>query len=140
MRALLHLSLNRNRWLAGSAAVSDRAVLYPTRPGHSRISLCKHEETITYLILNHIPLQELARRVPVRTLRDLGVEDASLILDEVVSRGFSVDGEVGRLAALAHLMTLLLHGSDIVGAAACLDGAFGEEGRVWVGVAAGVGW
>jgi hypothetical protein len=51
-----------------------------------------------------------------------------------------MNGEVCGLAALAHLVTLLLHGSDIVGAAARFDGAFGEEGGVGVGVAAGVGW
>jgi hypothetical protein len=50
-----------------------------------------------------------------------------------------VDREVCGLA-LAHLVTLLLHGPDIVGAAACLHRAFGEEGGVWVCVAAGVSW
>lgn len=51
-----------------------------------------------------------------------------------------MDSEVCCLAALAQLVSLLLHGSDIVGAVAGLDGAFGEECSVWVCVAAGVGW
>ena len=51
-----------------------------------------------------------------------------------------MDGEVSGFAALAHLVTLLLHGPDIVGAAAGLDGTFGEEGGVGVGVTTGVGW
>lgn len=51
-----------------------------------------------------------------------------------------MDSEVCGLAALAQLVSLLLHGSNIVGAVAGLDGAFGEEGGVGVCVASGVGW
>jgi hypothetical protein len=94
---------------------------------------------LAYLILNHISLQQLARRVPIWSLGDLRVENATLIFDEVVRRRLSMDGEVGGLA-LAELVTLLLHGSDIVGAVAGLGGAFGEEGGVWICVTSGVGW
>jgi hypothetical protein len=51
-----------------------------------------------------------------------------------------MDSEVCGLAALAQLVSLLLHRSDIVGAVAGLVGAFGEECGVWVCVASGVGW
>jgi hypothetical protein len=74
-------------------------------------------------------------------LRHLRVKNTALVLDKIVSRCLSMDGEVRSLgAALSQLVALLLHGSDIVGAVAGLDGAFGEERRVGVCVAAGVGW
>jgi hypothetical protein len=91
--------------------------------------------------LNHIPLQKLTWRIPVRTLRNLRVKNTTLILDEVIGRCLGMDGEVGGLGAvtLADLVSLLLHGPDIVGAVAGLDGAFGEECGVWVGVSSRVG-
>jgi len=51
-----------------------------------------------------------------------------------------MNGEIRSLSiAFADGVTLLLLGSDVVGAVAGLDGAFGEEGGVWVCVSAGVG-
>ena len=90
--------------------------------------------------MHHIPLQKLTGRIPIRSLRNLRVQNTALVLDEVISRRLGMDSEVCCLAALAQLVSLLLHGSDIVGAVAGLDGAFGEECSVWVCVAAGVGW
>jgi len=112
---------NPNRWPLATAP-SETIALSSTRAknNHSHTPFPNPKKKITYLILNHIPLQQLARRVPIRSLRNLRVENTSLVLDEIVSRRLGVDREVGGLAALAHLVTLLLHGPDIVGAAACL--------------------
>lgn len=90
--------------------------------------------------MHHIPLQKLTGRIPIRSLRNLRVQNTALVLDEIISRRLGMDSEVCCLAALAQLVSLLLHGSDIVGAVAGLDGAFGEECGVWVCVATGVGW
>lgn len=92
-----------------------------TRPLQGRI--VRARRVYAYLTLRHIPQQKLARRVPVRALSSLRIENARLILDEIVSRRLGVDSEVGGLGAvaLADCVTLLLLGSDVVGAVAGLD-------------------